>query len=129
MRLFLQILLVVLAIIPLVFGCINLFLGAGRFLSAEVVTSALDSQFRFQSAWYLGLAGVIFWMVPRVERERTLFTIIVLSLFIGGLGRAWSWYTIGEAPPVNMQFGMVLELLLPLLLPLQAAVARTHQQA
>ena len=125
MRLFLQILLVVLALIPLSYGTVNLIGGAQRFLPSESVTTAIDSQFRFQSAWYLGLAGIIFWIVPRIERERVLFTIIILSLFLGGLGRAWSWVTLGPPPPGGMQYGMVLELLLPLLLPLQTRLERT----
>lgn len=123
MRATLQFLMVALALIPLFFGTLNLLVGAERFIPAISVTAALDSQFRFQSAWYLGLAGVVFWMVPRIEREGTLFAIVVICLFLGGLGRAWAWYTLGP-PPAPMQYAMVLELSLPLLLPLQAFVAK-----
>ena len=124
MRKTLQIILAVLALIPLGFGLMNLLGGAGRFLPDEAVTAAMDSQFRFQSAWYLGLVGLIIWIIPRIERERMLFTIIILSLFVGGLGRAYAWATLG-APPLGMQIGMALELVLPLLLWLQARVARS----
>lgn len=124
MRRFLQVLLIVLAIIPLFFGSLNLFVGAERFLSVDEVNSAIDSQFRFQSAWYLALAFIILWIVPRIEKERALFTIIVLFIFIGGLARVWSWYTIGDPPPLGMQLGMYLELFVPVLLPLQAKLAR-----
>ena len=124
----LQIILIVLALIPLGFGAMNLFVGAERFLPVENVTAAIDSQLRFQSAWYLALAAIILWIVPRIDRETALFRIIIVGLFVGGVGRAWSWYTLG-APPVGMQFGMYLELALPLLLPLQARVARESKTA
>lgn len=117
-----------LAIIPLGFGAMNLFVGAERFLPIEDVTAAIDSQLRFQSAWYLGLAAIIFWIVPRIERETALFRIIILSLFVGGVARAWSWFNLGS-PPVGMQFGMYLELALPLLLPLQSRVSRETETA
>lgn len=123
MRRTLQTILIVLAIIPLGFGAMNLFVGAERFLPIEDVTAAIDSQLRFQSAWYLGLAAIILWIVPRIERETALFRIIILSLFVGGVARAWSWFNLGS-PPVGMQFGMYLELALPLLLPLQSRVSR-----
>lgn len=119
----LQGVLVILALIPFGFGAANLIFGAGRFLPSGDVTAAIDSQLRFQSAWYLGLAAIILWIVPRIERETALFRIIILSLFIGGVARAWSWYALG-APPVGMQLGMYLELALPLLLPLQARLTR-----
>ena len=124
----LQVILIVLAIIPLGFGALNLIIGAARFLPAENVTAAIDSQLRFQSAWYLALAAIILWIVPRIDRETALFRIIIVGLFVGGVARAWSWYTLG-APPVGMQFGMYLELALPLLLPLQARIAREHKPA
>ena len=128
MRRTLQSVLVILALIPLGFGAANLLVGAERFLPSGNVTAAIDSQLRFQSAWYLGLAAIILWMVPRIERETTLFRIIILSLFIGGLARAWSWYNLG-APPVGMQLGMFLELALPLLLPIQARLVRNSETA
>ncbi|GGX71274.1 hypothetical protein GCM10007385_45350 [Tateyamaria omphalii] len=128
MRQALQTILIFLAIIPLGFGALNLFVGAERFLPVENITAAIDSQLRFQSAWYLALAAIILWMVPRIERKTTLFRIIILSLFVGGIARAWSWFMLGS-PPVGMQFGMYLELALPLLLPLQARVARETKAA
>ena len=128
MRRTLQTILIVLAIIPLGFGAMNLFVGAERFLPIEDVTAAIDSQLRFQSAWYLGLAAIILWIVPRIERETALFRIIILSLFVGGVARAWSWFNLGS-PPVGMQFGMYLELALPLLLPLQSRVSRETETA
>lgn len=119
----LQITLSILSLIPFAFGLLNMFYGAGRFVPTEHVTAALDSQFRFQSAYYFSLAIVIWWIIPTIENHTTLFRIIVLSLFLGGLVRLYSYFTIG-VPPQTMFAGMILELCLPLLLFWQSQVAK-----
>ena len=118
----LQLVLAVLSLVPLTFGLINTVGGAGLLLPQDAVTAAMDSQFRFQSAWYLALAVIIWWMIPQVERQTALFRIIVAFVFIGGLARLWSAFTLGM-PPSDMFAGMVLELVLPVLIPWQARVA------
>lgn len=122
MKIGLQIILGILSLIPLSFGSINLYLGAARFIPIDQVTAALDSQFRFQSAYYLGLAVIIWWIIPTIERHTTLFRIIISVLFLGGLGRLYSYFTLG-APPTGMFYGMILELCLPILIIWQARVA------
>ncbi|MDQ2088706.1 DUF4345 domain-containing protein [Marimonas arenosa] len=123
MRRRLQIVMGVLSVVPLAFGLMNTVGGAGLLVPQDAVTAAMDSQFRFQSAWYLALAVIIWWMIPQVERQTALFRIIVAFLFIGGLARVWSATTLGM-PPGDMFAGMVLELCLPILIPWQARVAR-----
>ena len=98
-------------------------MGAAGFLPTEHVKAAIDSQFRFQSAYYFGLAFLIWYIIPRVEEHTAIFRIIVLFLFVGGLGRLYSYLTIG-APPSNMVGGMILELCLPLLIIWQAKIAK-----
>lgn len=110
----LQIVVGVLSLIPAIFGAYNAFAGAGRFLPQEAVTAAIDSQFRFQSAVYFGLALIIWWVLPNIEKHTALFRIIIAALFLGGLTRLYSYLTIGT-PPANMFAGMILELALPLL--------------
>lgn len=117
----LQIIMGILSLIPLYFGSVNMYLGAARFLPPEQITPALDSQFRFQSAYYLGLAVVIWWVIPNIEKHTTLFRLLIGALFLGGLARLYSYFTIG-APPAPMTAGMVLELLLPLLVLWQAKI-------
>ena len=119
----LQIVLGVLSLIPLLFGGRNLLQGAGVFLSPEQVNAAIDSQFRFQSAYYMGLAFLIWFIIPNIEKHTAIFRLIILFLFIGGVGRLYSYVTIG-APPSNMIAGMVLELCLPLLIIWQARIAK-----
>lgn len=128
MRRALQATLIVLSIIPLAFGILNLLYGSSRFLPEEAITAAMDSQFRFQSAWYLGLAALIIWILPRIERETTLFRGVIFFIFLGGLGRVWVWVTVG-APPPMMQAATILELMLPLLIPLQSHVRRLHESS
>ncbi|MDJ0628803.1 MAG: DUF4345 domain-containing protein [Rhodobacter sp.] len=126
MRRGLQIVLAILSLIPLWFGILNTTGGAARFLDPDLVNAALDSQFRFQSAWYLALAPIIWWVIPQVEKQTMLFRIIVALIFIGGLGRVWA-ATIHGMPPSTMIGGMMLELIVPVLIPWQARVARDAQ--
>ncbi len=123
MKLGLQMILAVLSLIPAYFGAMSMVGGAAVFIPPEHVTPALDSQFRFQSAYYFGLAALIWWIIPNIERHTTLFRIVIGALFLGGLTRVYSYITIG-APPPPMLGGMALELALPLLLLWQAKLSK-----
>ena len=105
----------ILSLIPGFYGLKNALAGAAAFMPIEAVTPAIDSQFRFQSAVYFGLALMIWWILPNIEKHTTLFRIAIFALFLGGLSRLYSYFTIGE-PPINMFAGMILELSLPLLI-------------
>ncbi len=124
MKIGLQIILAIMSLIPLKYGIMNMINGAAAFLPPEQVTPALDSQFRFQSAYYFGLALIIWWMIPNIEKHKGLFRIIIGVIFLGGLARVYSYFTIG-APPSSMLGGMALELLLPLVIVWQAKIADT----
>ena len=117
----LQVVLGVMSLIPLYFGVTNLFGGAGQFLTADAVNAAIDSQFRFQSAVYLSLVALIWWIVPRIDQQTTLFRIITVSVFVGGLARLYSYFTLGTPPP-SMFAGMILELGIPFLIVWQALI-------
>jgi hypothetical protein len=49
--------------------------------------ATLDSQLRFYSGVWLGLGLAAFWLLPRIEKETTLFRALWLMIFIGGVGR------------------------------------------
>lgn len=119
----LQAVLGVLTIIPLVFGVLNFWLGAAMHMPAEHVTPNIDSHVRFQFTWFFGLAVLFWYMIPRIEDHTTLFRIIVAVMFVGGLGRLLSISQVGM-PATPIVAAMVLELLMPLLIPWQSAVAR-----
>jgi Domain of unknown function (DUF4345) len=114
MRRIFQSVLILLSLIPLIFGLSGIAFGTERFLDADAVVPQLDGQFRYLSAWYLSLTFMIWWIVPRFEEHGPLFKIICGTIFLGGLARAFSWAMVG--PPPAFQMGaMVLELSIPLL--------------
>jgi len=125
MRLGLQITMAILSLIPFGFGLINLFYGASQYMPADQVTAPIDSQFRYLSAIYVAVAVLIWWIIPQVERMTVPFRILVLGLFMGGVGRVISLSQYGEPLP-QMVGGMYLELALPLLIVWQWLVARKH---
>lgn len=113
----------VLSLLPLSFGLLGLFLGAGMYLPDEAATPKLDSQFRFMSGWDVGLAFVIWWFIPNIERHSGLFRLVCLAVFLGGLGRLAAWFFTG-APGTAFMVVTAVELLVPVLIPWQAHVAR-----
>ena len=72
MRRGLQITVFILSLIPAWYGFRNSIAGAAQFLPPEHLTAAIDGQFRFQSAWYFGLALILWWMIPQIEAERVV---------------------------------------------------------
>ena len=115
MKIGLQIIVGILSLIPAIFGALNAWVGAARFLPPESINPLIDSQFRFQSAVYFGVALIIWWILPSIEKHTAIFRILVLSLFLGGLARLLSYQTVGF--PNNIMYGaMFLELALPLLI-------------
>ncbi len=120
-KLALQITLGVLSLLPLAIGTLGLFFGAALYIPADAVTPKLDSQFRFMSAWDVGLAFVAWWFIAHIERESGLFRLVCFAIFLGGLGRVAAWLFTG---PAGLAFGAVaaVELLIPALIPWQAYV-------
>lgn len=111
----LQFVVAVLSLIPAYYGLINAWIGAARFLPSEAINPLMDSQFRFQSAIYLGLALVIWWILPNIEKHTAIFRILILTIFLGGLARFLSYQTVGFAND-TMFGGMILELAVPILI-------------
>ncbi len=128
MKLGLQITLAILSLIPAYYGPYNAIAGAARFMDPTAVTAGLDNQFRFESGYYISLALLAWWMIPRIEREPTVFRILMAAIFCGGLGRVYSYMQYGSAGPVATG-AMVLELALPLLILWQNAVIKQSKRA
>jgi hypothetical protein len=122
----LQVTVVVLSLLPLSFGTLGLVLGVEMYIPPEAATPKLDSQFRFMSAWDIGLAVVAWWLVLNIEGHTALFRIVCLAVFLGGLGRMAAWYFTG-APGTAFIAVMAVELLVPVLIPWQAYVAHQAQ--
>ncbi|MEZ5812109.1 MAG: DUF4345 domain-containing protein [Rhizobiaceae bacterium] len=121
MKLGLQIVAGILSLIPGFFGIYNAWIGTARFLPQELIDPGLDSQFRYQSGVYFGLAVLIWWLIPRIDRETTVFRIVILAVFLGGVARLISYLTVGPAGAIP--FGsLILELCLPVLIIWQNAI-------
>ena len=118
----LQVIIAILSVLPLALGALGLIFGAGLLVPAGVVTPKLDSQFRFLSAWDIGLTLIVWWIIPQIEYQTTLFRIVCLAVFLGGVGRAAALYLTGS-PGAAFLTVTAVELLVPLLIPWQTYVA------
>jgi hypothetical protein len=120
----LQITVVILSLLPLSFGLLGLVAGVGRFnVEVQAINTNLDSQYRFLSGWYLGLAVLAWWIAFGIEKHTALFRIICWSVFLGGCGRLISIASVG-VPDLRFVGVMGVELLFPLLTFWQAKVSR-----
>jgi hypothetical protein len=119
----LQIVVAILSLLPLGVGTVGFIWGAGFYLPEGTATPKLDSQFRFLSAWDVGLACIVWWIIPRIELQTSLFRIVCLAVFFGGVGRVVAWFITGWPGPAFLAVTLI-ELLVPLLIPWQAYVAR-----
>jgi hypothetical protein len=123
-RSLLQVVLALLSLLPLVVGTFGFIYGAALLAPAAGVTPKLDSQYRFVAAWDVGLALIVWWIIPQIERQTTLFRLICMVVFVGGCGRVISWLVVGSPGTVFLVV-TGLELLIPLLIPWQARISRT----
>jgi len=119
----LQIILAILSLIPLYFGLLGIWGGAGFANEGGAVTNGLDNQYRYLSAYYLSLFFLIWWVLRDLENRGTVLRLLVLAIFIGGFARLYSYLTVGP-PPSNAMAGMFLELGSPILALWQAKVAK-----
>ena len=88
----LQIATAILALVPIITGLIGLTgLSDPLYAALNLPHDAtLDSNLRFYSGVWLGVGLAAAWIVPRIERETTLFRALWLMIFLGGIGRLLS---------------------------------------
>jgi hypothetical protein len=128
----LQIATALFACVPVTVGSLALYFGVRSPLYnviGECVTATLDSNFRFMAgAWFgLGVAG--FWLIPRIERETSLFRAIWFAIFCGGLGRIISLFESGRPEPLYTAFIAVELLGAPIFIYWQTQVAKAAATA
>jgi hypothetical protein len=123
----LQIIIAVLSLLPLAVGTLGFVHGAALLSSPDTVTPKLDSQYRFMSAWDIGLAVIVWRIIPRIEYETILFRIVSAAVFLGGVGRLLAWRVAGS-PGWAFLAVMAIELLVPLLVPWQAYLAQASKR-
>jgi len=88
----LQIATAILALVPIITGLIGLTgLNDPLYAALHLPHDAtLDSNLRFYAGVWLGVGLAAAWIVPRIEREPTLFRALWLMIFLGGVGRLLS---------------------------------------
>ncbi|GAA0464436.1 DUF4345 domain-containing protein [Parasphingorhabdus litoris] len=110
-------------LIPFYFGVTGIALGAAQLMGGEPFTNAMDNQFRYLSGVYIGIAAMLFYSAGDIAGRALVFRMAVLAVFIGGLGRVVSYFSIG-VPPAEMVAGMVLELIAPVFILWQSKVIK-----
>ena len=131
----LQIVLAVLALIPILTGGMDLILGTGALnlpvevFRPEVINNAfLDSQTRFLGAIWFGLGIMMYWVIPSIDKQTTLFRLLMGIIFLGGIGRLSSVFLVG-LPPAESIAAIVLELIgMPLLILWQSWISTSASE-
>jgi Domain of unknown function (DUF4345) len=130
----LQTVLAILGLIPILTGGLDLILGAR---SLRVVGSSmplgnlndvvLDSQIRFLAAIWFGVGIILYWVIPSIDKQTTLFRLLMGGIFLGGIGRMSSAVLVG-IPPVQFIAVIVLELIgVPILVLWQSALSKSNR--
>jgi len=113
----LQVVLVVLAVIPIGTGLMDMLFGAGTLPSEQDLNPDLQSNYRFFATIWLGLGLMILWIVPRVETAVLPLRAVTGIVFLGGLARVLSIVVSGAPHPMFVAF-TILELVAPPILVL-----------
>ncbi len=102
----LQVATAMLALVPTLTGLLGM-MGLSDPIYADLSLpkdATLDSQLRFYNGVWLGLGLAAFWLLPRIERETTLFRALWLMIFLGGVGRLLSLVLTGMPFPPFIGF-------------------------
>ncbi|MEM9893534.1 MAG: DUF4345 domain-containing protein [Actinomycetota bacterium] len=99
----------VLALIPSSTSILTLVVGMARFVDADEVNVALDSNLRYLGGVYLALALLALWCVIRIEERADGLVFVAGAIFLGGIGRLISIADVG-APGTYTWFVLVIEL-------------------
>jgi hypothetical protein len=123
----LQLTLAVLSMIPILVGVTGIVLGTSRWLPANMIAPEFDSHYRYIAGYYISLGMLGLWIIPSIEKHRSLFRIVCASVFMGGIGRVVSISQVG-LPGSMALFFTAFELCFPLLLFWQAKLSRLHYE-
>lgn len=126
-RSFLQAVIAVACLVPVLTGLDGVLRGAAMFKLAAVPAD-LDSHFRYLSGIFLMLGLAFAATVPAIERNGRRFRLLGSMVIMGGLARALSWALVG-APGLGHRLGLGMELIVvPLLMLWQARVERQSRE-
>jgi hypothetical protein len=130
----LQTVLAILGLIPILTGGLDFVLGArslhvvGSLMPLDAVNDVvLDSEIRFLAAIWLGFGIILYWVIPAIDRQTTLFRLLMGGVFLGGIGRMSSAILVG-IPPVQFLAVIVLELVgVPILILWQSTLSKSNK--
>lgn len=119
----LQVVLAVLATIPIATGSADILAGPDVLPGGSGdTTPSLDSAFRFASTFWLAVGPIIWSQLPRVESDSPVLPLTVGTVFVSGLARLRSWQQRGRPHPVFVG-AIALELIgMPIVLVWQRKV-------
>jgi hypothetical protein len=121
----LQLTLAILSMIPILVGIMGIMRGTSRWLPINIITPDFDSHYRYIAGYYISLGMLGLWIIPEIEKHKSLFRILCVSVFLGGIGRVVSILQVGR-PGSMALFFTAFELCFPLLLLWQAKLFRLH---
>lgn len=110
--------------VPLLAGSVGMMHGPEMLNGVGDGSPAdLDSHFRYLSGLLLAIGLAFATCVPGIERKTGRFRLLAFLVFVGGLGRLHSLWSIGM-PGGGHVFGLAMELVaVPLLVLWQARIA------
>jgi hypothetical protein len=121
MRVVLAVLVGALGLVALASGISGMVLGPSDVADPSF---ALDSNFRFLSAFLTGAGVVLLWSLRRLDRATVELRIVSALVFVGGCARLLSLATAGR-PDTAYVFYIAAELVLPpAIVGLQASISR-----
>lgn len=111
----LQVMMCLLALAPILSGILGLLgifnpIYPGLSDSENVL---LDSNLRFLNGVSIGLGSSVFAVIPNIEKKTFVYRLIWGMIFLGGLSRLLSVWSLG-LPPFPMPIFMAIEIILPI---------------
>ena len=105
-KLTLQIVMGLLAIIPVTTGLLGLLGVEDPFYVTIGVPPIvlLDTNLRFYSGIWLGLGLALCWLIPSIEKQTIPFRVIWAMIFLGGIGRVLSMVLLAWPPAAFVAF-------------------------
>jgi hypothetical protein len=122
----LQIVTAILAAIPVATGLISMSgIDDPLYSSAALpANTLLDSNLRFFGGVWFALGIVMYWIIPKIEQQTSLFRALWGMIFAGGIGRIVSILMLGLPPVPFVGFAWLEILGAPLMILWQGRVAK-----
>ena len=127
MRRTLQVLLALFGAMAIVISLLHIVFGPAAIPGSIPINATMDSEDRFYATLFLAYGAALLWCIRDVERKAKVVYFLMLTLFVGGLARIVSMFTVGL--PNTFFIAMTsLELVLPVVFAyLQFRVSTVHR--